>query len=464
MHDPDNNRTSRIDILKVVLIYAVFGSLWILFSDRIVESMFNGYEIHMVAQVIKGWLYVAITSLLLYFLLLRIVNRHEDGLATSHQGGIVNWKRWQLYLFAIVVTLFALLLRESVGIQFSMRPMLIMIMFPIILSAALGGFGPGLLSTAIATLYAAYYFTPAAGDARFQLPQDLLPAGFMVVNGLLISLLSMMLHQARHRSEQARRQAESGLAEKTRALQLLDGIAKSSTDAIFALDIKGRFILFNPAAERFVGKPAAEVLGLDESAIFPPGIAEQLIADNRKVMESNQTHSFTEELVTQQGKVTFNVTKGPLHDADGKVIGMFGISRDITAIKTAEISLRRERDRNQRYLDTAQSFMLALDGEGRVSMINRYGCELLGYRESEMIGQNWFRHYLPQPEGMEIVCPLFQQILSGKLEGADYHENVVLTRDGSRRLIAWHNAYFRNEAGNITGTLSSGEDITARRA
>ncbi|MFH0934082.1 MAG: EAL domain-containing protein, partial [Pseudomonadota bacterium] len=192
-------------------------------------------------------------------------------------------------------------------------------------------------------------------------------------------------------------------------------------------------------------------------------VADQVIADNRKVMETNETTTFQDEVVTPGGKRTLLTTKGPLHDTEGRVIGMFGIARDISEMKSIEMALRRERDRNQRYLDSAQTFMLALDGEGRVSMINRYGCELLGYRESEMIGQNWFRHYLPQPEGMEVICPMFQKMFSGKLDGTEYHENEVLCRDGSRRLIAWHNAYFRNEAGNIVGTLSSGEDITARK-
>lgn len=463
MHKPAHSGPAHIDILRVVLIYALFGALWILFSDKLVESITPGHEFHMTIEIIKGWLYVAVTSLLLYYLLRRIVRHQPDDGYLSRHGSIVAWKPWQLYLFATFVTLFALLLRESIGIQFSMRPMLIMLMFPIILSAALGGFGPGLLSTGIATLYATYYFTPAAGDARFQLPQDLLPFGFMVVNGLLVSFLSMMLHQARYRSELDKRKAEASLEDKSRTMQLLDGIARSSTDAIFAKDIGDRFIMFNPASERMTGKTEAEVLGRDEHAVFPPEVAAQVIADNRQVMQENRTTTFEDTVVTPDGKHTLLTTKGPLLDADGQVVGMFGISRDITPLKAVESALRRERDRNQRYLDSAQTFMLALDGEGRVSMINRYGCELLGYRESEMIGENWFRHYLPQPEGMEVICPLFQQIMSGKLEGTEYHENEVLCRDGSRRLIAWHNAWFRNEAGNIVGTLSSGEDITARR-
>jgi PAS domain S-box-containing protein len=141
------------------------------------------------------------------------------------------------------------------------------------------------------------------------------------------------------------------------------------------------------------------------------------------------------------------------------------------AAATGGLSLyqRRRRDvfaaleRNQRYLDTVQTLMVALDAEGRVTMINRAGCELLGYDEAELLGKNWFAACLPQPEGMESVYPVFRRIMAGELAAAEYFENHVLRRDGSERLIAWHNAYLSDESGRIVGTLSSGQDITAAK-
>jgi len=463
MHDPGNNRSSHTDTLKVVLIYALFGSLWILFSDQMVESLPTNHETHMTLQTVKGWLFMAVTSLLLYYLLHRIEHRQNGHQTPAPYSGIVNWKRWQLYLFAIAITLFALLLREGIGVQFSMRPMLIMLMFPITLSAALGGFGPGLLSTGIATLYVAYYFTPAAGAARFHLPLDLLPTGFMIVNGLLVSYLSMMLHEARYRSEQARRQAEASLTEKTRAMQLLEGIAEGATDAIFAKDSQGRYLLFNQAAAGNVGKTAAEVIGKDDTSIFKPQDAALVMADDQRVMEANRVMTWEHRLTTALGGRVFSTTQGPLHDENGNVTGVFGIARDITSIKTAEDALRRERDRNQRYLDTVQNIMVALDSEGRITMLNRYGCELLGYRESELLGENWFKICLPQPEGMETIYPVYRKLMSGNLDNTEQYTNTVLCRDGTQRTISWRNSFLMNQAGNIIGTLSSGEDITEKQ-
>lgn len=139
------------------------------------------------------------------------------------------------------------------------------------------------------------------------------------------------------------------------------------------------------------------------------------------------------------------------------------IVRDITERKQAEQALKHERDQAQRYLDTVQVMMVSLDSAGRIAMINRKGCELLGYKETELVGQNWFEKCLPAPENMEKVYPVFRMIMTGEIEAAEYYENQVICRDGRARLIAWHNAYLRGENGSIVGTLSSGEDITERR-
>ncbi len=129
---------------------------------------------------------------------------------------------------------------------------------------------------------------------------------------------------------------------------------------------------------------------------------------------------------------------------------------------SAEELLRSERDRAQRYLDTVEAIILALDREGRITLINGKGCRLLGYREEELLGQDWFATCLPQPEGSQVLRPVFLSLLAGEMGPAEYVTNTVLTRDGQRREIAWHNALLRDASGRIVGTLSAGEDVTDR--
>ena len=118
-------------------------------------------------------------------------------------------------------------------------------------------------------------------------------------------------------------------------------------------------------------------------------------------------------------------------------------------------------DRNQRYLDTVQSLMVALDATGRITMINRASCDLLGYAETDLLGKNWFESCLPQPDGMSVIYPEFLRIMAGQLGEAEYFENPVLCRNGTERLIAWRNVHLQDENDKVIGTLSSGQDITA---
>jgi len=124
--------------------------------------------------------------------------------------------------------------------------------------------------------------------------------------------------------------------------------------------------------------------------------------------------------------------------------------------------LTEAHDRAQRYLDVAGVIIVVLDRDGRVSLINKKGSEILGYREGEILGMDWFDNFLPR-RIREDVRGVFRNLMSGAGEAADgYYENPLLTKAGDERVILWNNTILR-EKGRIVGTLSSGEDITERK-
>ena len=128
----------------------------------------------------------------------------------------------------------------------------------------------------------------------------------------------------------------------------------------------------------------------------------------------------------------------------------------------AAAALRREKDRAQQYLDIAGVMFVALDAQGRITLANNKACAILGYAERDLIGQPWFDRFVPERDRGR-VKPAFGSLIAGNIEPVEYYENPVLTSTGAERLIAWHNAVLRNEAGDIVGTVSSGEDITERK-
>lgn len=176
----------------------------------------------------------------------------------------------------------------------------------------------------------------------------------------------------------------------------------------------------------------------------------------------------------------------PILDSSGEVMGiMAGITfaplRDIELIQAnlrilaartgAEFEqrqamelLRQERDTLSNILETVETMIVALDTEGRIRLINRKGCQLLGYGAHELIGQDWITHCLPSDLDHSTVRKVYRCATNGDMGGYEYHENPVITRSGEIRLIAWHNSAYRGTGGQVIGTLSSGVDITEQRA
>ncbi|MFZ5484305.1 MAG: PAS domain-containing protein [Pseudomonadota bacterium] len=137
--------------------------------------------------------------------------------------------------------------------------------------------------------------------------------------------------------------------ERIEALSLLAAIVNSSADAIYAKDRNGRYMLFNRAASHFTGKPEAEVLGRDDSALFPADQARMLQDNDRRVLREGGVLSYEEPLSTPDGPRTFLATKGPLRDADGQVFGLYGIARDITDRQRTEADLRAKNAALERF-------------------------------------------------------------------------------------------------------------------
>jgi diguanylate cyclase (GGDEF)-like protein/PAS domain S-box-containing protein len=134
----------------------------------------------------------------------------------------------------------------------------------------------------------------------------------------------------------------------------------------------------------------------------------------------------------------------------------------ITVRTEAEQALLKAKQQAQQYLNIAGVMLIVLDLKGRVELVNRRGCEILGAPEEEILGRDWFEDFLPErirPEIREI----FIRLLEGGTELPEYFENRVLTRGGEERVVAWHSAVLRDESGSVNGVLASGEDITERK-
>lgn len=135
------------------------------------------------------------------------------------------------------------------------------------------------------------------------------------------------------------------------------------------------------------------------------------------------------------------------------------LEKDVAERKITEELLKREKYNKQQYLNIAGVIFVAIDKHKKVSLINKKGCEILGYNQEEIIGKDWFDTFLPESI-RDRTSQVYEKLMTGDIESAEYFINSVLTRKGEERIIAWHNTVDTDDSGDIIGTISSGEDIT----
>jgi PAS domain S-box-containing protein len=169
---------------------------------------------------------------------------------------------------------------------------------------------------------------------------------------------------------------------------LLNSILEGTTDSIYIKDLDGRYLLMNKAGAKLINKEVSEIIGKDDTALFPENLAQELKEKDRQVIESDSTISFEQYLDTPLGEVCYIDSKGSLKDAQGKVIGMFGIARDITNIKNAEKELQYNQFLLNSILEGTPDSIYIKNIEGRYLIVNNATAKLANKEVSAIIGKD----------------------------------------------------------------------------
>ncbi len=150
-------------------------------------------------------------------------------------------------------------------------------------------------------------------------------------SGRLVGALVMHINvSALARAEEATR----------RSTELLQAVADGTPDVVYVKDIQGRYLLCNKAMADFTGRPIEQILGCDDRALFGATEAGPLV-DHDRTMFATATVQATEKWLTGvNGRRLFHSTRAPYRDAQGAVIGVIGIARDITDDRLAQQALR----------------------------------------------------------------------------------------------------------------------------
>ncbi len=252
--------------------------------------------------------------------------------------------------------------------------------------------------------------------------------------------------------------SENGLTK-----EFLENVLDSMEGGVLTVDKEMRITTFNQAAEEISGFKREEVLNRECDQVLKSDLCKEECLV-KKAMTTGETFFGYEVVITNKEgkKIPVNITTSPLRSSKNEIIGAVEHFRNLTKHKGLWAKLLEERNRAQQYLNIAGAIIIAINEKGIVTLINKKGCDVLGYRGEEIIGKDWFDLCVPE-RVREKRRETFKKVMAGEEEEVEDYENTVLTKSGEERIIAWHNSTLTDEKGLIIGTLSSGEDITKRK-
>ncbi|MCF8179177.1 MAG: PAS domain S-box protein [Sulfuritalea sp.] len=259
-------------------------------------------------------------------------------------------------------------------------------------------------------------------------------------------------------------QSMSALYESEKIHRLL---ADNASDVIWTMDLTGRFTYISPSVEKLTGYTAEEAMqqslkqALTEASYL---IATDSLAKSSKALMAGQPMPEFREEVERRCKngstVWTETTATEMRDADGKFVGILGVSRDISERKRAEEVLRANEERFRAVSESALEAIVSIDSDGKVVGWNPAATAMFGYTENEIVGQP-ATVLMPQRYRQRHSAGVQQRIADGKppLDG-NLAEVSGLHKDGSEFALELSLGQWRTDQGLFfTGVM---RDVTER--
>jgi PAS domain S-box-containing protein len=240
-------------------------------------------------------------------------------------------------------------------------------------------------------------------------------------------------------------------AEETRVR--IAAIVESSDDAIIGTDVSGTVTDWNKGAERLFGYRASESIGKSISFLVPTGQIDQAQHIFKKVISGGVVERHETVRRRKDGThVEISLTASPIIDAEGQVVGVSGIARDVTERKRAEDALRESEEKFRNVFRDAGVGMVVVSPEGRFLAANKVLCDRLGYTEEELLKKTVESTTFPEDwpafsqklrelitEGRGFQC--FEKRClhkSGRILYTENSASVIRSREGDAQYLVGH--------------------------
>ncbi len=258
------------------------------------------------------------------------------------------------------------------------------------------------------------------------------------------------------------KEAERALL-KERALLL--SLINSIPDLIFYKDRESVYLGCNKAFESFTGKTEQEIIGKNDFDLFSKEEAEFYLKKDRVMLSSAVACRNEEQVTYPDGHlVLLDTMKTPLVGSDRDIVGLIGVSRDITRLKEVEQRLAEERERLAVTLRSIGDGVITTDTGGRIVFLNKVAEELTGWTDEEVSGKNFVEVFdiVNEKSGRKKIDPVSQVMADGKISG-DSSNTVLVSRGGTKRIIAESAAPIKDRANTIIGVVIVFRDVSNER-
>ncbi len=242
---------------------------------------------------------------------------------------------------------------------------------------------------------------------------------------------------------------------------LLDGMA----DMAYLKDLEGRYLFINPAGVRLLGKPAGEIVGRDELNLFSPEIARIHMDQDRATLASGGSLTFEEEIRLNDRTIRLQTRKSICRDAQGTVIGLTGIAREMSERKPLEAAQRQREmalneNRYRSLVHATAQIVWSVDAEGGQMGRMPGWLAFTGQSEAEVEGVGFANAI--HPDDREKTLAAWQaSIRSGE---SHTMEHRLRRADGVYRDMAVRAVPVRDDAGQIVEWVGTHTDVTEQRA
>ena len=246
----------------------------------------------------------------------------------------------------------------------------------------------------------------------------------------------------------------------------LDAVLANSPTAIFVKDREQRFLLANEETARIMGRPGEDLVGKTLWELLPAEIAAALDANDVAVVAGDQAVTF-EETAPHAGdggrEHTWLASKFPVRDERGELIGVGGISLDVTERMEADRARRAAEHESARLaaiVESSQDAIVSKTLDGVIVSWNSAAATTYGYSAAEAIGQP-IALLLPDAEAQAEVAAILQRVATG--EHTDQIETRRRTKTGQIIDVSLTVSPIRDAEGTVVGASTIGRDITERR-